>query len=369
MKCKMYCIVSFFIILFSAGFARGSENGCKVGAYYYPWYSDDFHGHHYVREQLVHPQKPELGDYNDRDPEVIAKHIQWSLYSGIDFWAASWWGPDSREDKTLREAILSRPDLGDLQIAIHYETPGRTKDFTEFEQVDEDLLYLSRHYFNHPNYFRIEGKPVIIVYLTRVLAQKGQLDYFLTKMRSGAREGGYELYIVGDHAFGIPPYSGMDFQGLDAITDYDVYGSMGATGYAEQKSVSGYLSRQSMWEKMARKQGVDFFPSVTPGFNDTAVRDGHAPLSRKISEEAPYGSLFKALLKNARKLQSGNEHSYIMITSWNEWHEDTQIEPVGEAAPTARDNSQSGDAFTNGLEYEGYGTRYLDILNSFCSDQ
>lgn len=369
MKSNIFIIFSFFFISVSAGYAWGSENGCKAGAYYYPWYSHDFHGHQYVRERLDPPQKPELGDYNDRDPEVIAKHIQWSVYAGIDFWAASWWGPDSREDVTLREAILTHPDIGKLKIAIHYETPGRTVNFTDYEHIDDDILYLSRHYFNHASYFRIDGKPVVFVYLTRVLAQKGELEKFISKMRSGARVEGYEIYIVGDHAFGIPPYLGADFQGLDAITDYDVYGSMGTTGYAGEKAVSGYLSRQSMWKKMAREQGIDYFPSVTPGFNDTAVRDGHAPLSRKISETALYGSLFKALLKNARKLQSGNERSFIMITSWNEWHEDTQIEPVGAAAPTDRDNSESGDAFTNGLEHEGYGAKYLDILNAFCTNQ
>jgi len=51
-----------------------------------------------------------------------------------------------------------------------------------------------------------------------------------------------------------------------------------------------------------------------------------------------------------------------MITSWNEWHEDTQIEPVVVAPATNKDNSSSGQDYTAGVEYEGYGLRYLDIL-------
>ncbi|MFA6450020.1 MAG: glycoside hydrolase family 99-like domain-containing protein [bacterium] len=347
---------------------RSVSNGCNVGAYYYPWYGDDFHGHHYIRERLVPPQKPELGEYNDSDPKVIAKHIEWSRYAGVGFWAASWWGPDSREDKTLREVILPHPNLGQLKIAVHYETAGRTKDFTDYEYLYGDFLYLSRNYFNNPGYLRIEGKPVVFVYLTRVLAQNGQLKDALMKMRSGARDGGYEIYIVGDHAFGAYSYLGVGFKGLDAITDYDVYGSIGVKGYAGEKALSAYMSRQSKWKKMAVKSGVDYFPSVTPGFNDAGVRDGHPPLSRKLTEDAPFGSLFEAMLRNAKNLQTPNKTSFIMVTSWNEWHEDTQIEPVEKASPITKDDSKSGDALTYGLEYDGYGMLYLDVLKTFCGN-
>jgi hypothetical protein len=48
--------------------------------------------------------------------------------------------------------------------------------------------------------------------------------------------------------------------------------------------------------------------------------------------------------------------NFLVVTSFNEWHEDTQIEPTVGALATRPFN------YTLGLEYEGYGTRYLDIL-------
>jgi glycoprotein endo-alpha-1,2-mannosidase len=61
------------------------------------------------------------------------------------------------------------------------------------------------------------------------------------------------------------------------------------------------------------------------------------------------------------KLTDPGIRNLFMINSWNEWHEDTQIEPVVVAPPTNKDVSGT-DVYTWGLEYEGYGMRYLDIL-------
>ena len=52
-----------------------------------------------------------------------------------------------------------------------------------------------------------------------------------------------------------------------------------------------------------------------------------------------------------------------MVTSFNEWYEDTQIEAtLGTAQPTTRDDSASGVFYTAGDSYADYGYLYLDIL-------
>jgi hypothetical protein len=75
-----------------------------------------------------------------------------------------------------------------------------------------------------------------------------------------------------------------------------------------------------------------------------------------------FASLFRAMLQGAKTLTDPDIGHMILVTSWNEWHEDTQIEPVEAAPPTSVDDSFTGNDYTNGLAYEGYDTRYLDIL-------
>ena len=61
-----------------------------VGTYYYPWHKDDFHrGQGYLREKLMPPQQPTLGEYDDTDSMVISQHLAWSRQANIRLWVSS----------------------------------------------------------------------------------------------------------------------------------------------------------------------------------------------------------------------------------------------------------------------------------------
>lgn len=334
-----------------------------VGVYYYPWHGgNDFHGRKYLREHLDPVQLPVLGEYNDRDNETIKQHLEWCEYAGIGLWVSSWWGPGKMTDKTLKDYILKHDDLNDMKIALFYETSNRIPDFTDVSKVESDINYIAENYFDHPNYFKIDGKPVLFIYLTRVLSGRGILKNTLNIMRNTATQAGFEIYIVGDQVFGQPPSATDQIALLDAITNYDVYGSSGGKMYATQEKVNDYYKAQSGWRLKAHQVGTHFVPASAPGYNDTGVRDGHVPLSRKLSEDDEFGSLFKAMVNEALQITDPETGNLFMITSWNEWHEDTQIEPVAIAPATNKDDSSTKQKYTAGLEYEGYGTRYLDII-------
>jgi hypothetical protein len=327
--------------------ANSSDNDSiepiTVGAYYYPWHHKDFHrGEGYLRDILEPKQEPYLGEYDDRDPAVISQHLTWSKQANIDLWVTSWWGIHGRDDNTTR-LILNHSELGEHKIALFYETYGRIKEREDYSlhRVSEDLQYICQTYFNHSNYFRIQEKPVLFVYLTRSLHDLGILDQVLDLMRTTAlQECNQTMYVVGDQVFSDPPekaheYTSQDdlnqdyapFDMLDAVTNYDVYGSAGGDGgqLKEEDVDSYYQLWMRTWREIAKSRGSAFIPSISPGYNDMGVRPeaNHTPLSRNLAwpRHNESGSLFKVALKNARTLLDPQAKNLLMVNSFNEWHE------------------------------------------------
>lgn len=340
-----------------------------VGAYYYPWYGS-FSGGHSVnsslRGHLSPPQPPALGVYSNRNSATIAAHIDQSHRGNIDFWALSWWGPQSAENTTIRTSILNHPRRAELRYAIHYESTGRlgTFDNPNFSNLVPDFRYLATNYFQDPNYLKIDGRPVVFMYLTRAFFNSQVSRDAVAALRSAINsEFHVNPYIVGDDLFG----GGVNLQRAqlwDAITDFDVYGtvmqSRGSTAAALNQLTNVY---NGALQSLAATN-VGFIPTASPGFNDSGVRSGHPAAPRYFTDDpnSKEGDLFQKMLNDVVVPRTDPKaDDILMINSFNEWHEDTQIEPTIIAPRTNVDDSGT-QRYTEGHFYEGYGDLYLDIL-------
>lgn len=295
--------------------------------------------------------------------------MQWFRQANIGLLVTSWWGPNLLEDRNTKDVLMQHKDLGNLQIALHYETVGRLILGRENGTVValNDIEYMCEHYFDHPNYYKIDGRPVVFIYVSRFLAEVGTLEETLLTMRSSAGKCGHNIYLIGDQVYASAPNVDephVPFWYFDAVTNYDVYGSAGRPqGYAGTESVDQYYEQQAQWRDFAREENCHYIPAVSPGYNDRAVRMemDHPALSRRVTAGSGEGSLFHYQLKQAKQLVDRKVDNMILVNSFNEWHEDTQIEPVVGVDTTMPLN------FTQGLEYVGYGELYLDILGAATS--
>jgi len=350
-------VILLVLVLCCATFA--GESKVRVGTYYYPWYDLSSHTpYQSLRGHLVPKHSPALGNYNSSDSNVIGAHIEQSLRANISFWAVSWWGPDSPEDKVFREGILMHEYASQLKYAILYESDNRLGK--GYSNLISDFDYFRENYFNNPNYLKVNGKPVVFIYLTR--------DYFRNKggdELASLRKVHPNIYLVGDDVFG-PGYKASHASKWDAVTAYDVYGQSMGTHRSTHAALEQLKTNFRDARKAANSVNVGLIPAAAPGFNDKGVRSGHdgAPRYFEDDPQSVEGDVFRAVLREVVLPQIDPlGANMIMITSFNEWHEDTQIEPTaGTACKTNKDDSLSGHKYTQGDYYTDYGNLYLDIL-------
>jgi glycoprotein endo-alpha-1,2-mannosidase len=344
-----------------------------IGAYYYPWYGVndrplDHDWYNLLRVKLEPPQQPRAGMYRSDDPKTIAEHIAQNRRATVDFWAVSWWGPDSATDRTFREAILKHPDADQLRYAVLYESTGRLGPMNRprYDNLGDDFAYLKEHVFPDPRYLRINGRPVVFVYLSREYFRNRGLDEL-----AAARQRAGDVYIVGDDVFG-PNYKGDWARAFDAVTAYDVYGQSAGPHGATRRAIATLAAGYAQARAAANSAGVGFMPAVAPGYNDRAVREGHAGAPRYFVDEpaSQEGDFFREIIRDAALPNLDDRCGRIMmVTSFNEWYEDSQIEATaGTQEVASTDNSATKSDFTGGDRYADYGDLYLDILRDETSE-
>jgi hypothetical protein len=350
--------------------------GYVTGVYYYPWWGPTVGGHtwvgEYLRDYLVPRQPPMLGHYSSRDPQVIGQHLDWMRSYGIDFLVSSWWGQHSWEDSTLRDFILPQIENTPVKFTVYYESAylGIDPDGIHIagakeEQLVSDFHHIADTYFAHPNFLRVDDKPVVFIYLFGLYS--GDYQQAFSRIRSELQAKGYGLFLVGDEAGWNRP-SAAHIQPLDAISPYIVFGHPLYMGYPLHREFFGDVTMQAReWEEVVHAEAKHVIPAVHPGFNG---RDADPGLigARQSEAGAASTSMLEEFIRVMRPFVDP-QLKMIMITSWNEWHEDTQIEPTIVTASTSTDNTPSGSLYTQGFSYEGYGLKNLEVIRKLLASE
>jgi glycoprotein endo-alpha-1,2-mannosidase len=289
-----------------------------VGAHYYPWY--DLNGSQENWAEYV-VSDPVLGEYAADDPAVIDQHLTWCLKHGIRWLSASWWGPGSNTDDALRNAVLDAERADELQFSVLYETVGRLGEY-EYDLNDEaardrlreDLRYLDAEYFGRDNYLHMEGRPVVFFYVANLLA--GDVS---DAFEAATADLATDPYVLADVPFGTPPGTYPVTRVADAVTTYNPYA---ARPDIEEVFHDRYEHGTKVMHLGADASGVAHVPTVIPGYDDTGLPDSQREDNPVL---APSPERYERVCEQvAPHLE---DSPAVLVTSFNEWYEDTQIEP------------------------------------------
>ncbi len=143
----------------------------EVLAYYYPWYGvapSGERGNHWGRINASEHRAaetthfPDRGAYNSRDPTLVAEHISQAKSNGITCFIASWWGPDTYEERCL-PVLLEKAEAANFKISAFWEkAPGKGQ--AQIDNAVSDLTRLLTRFGTNKAFLKVDGKPVIFVY-------------------------------------------------------------------------------------------------------------------------------------------------------------------------------------------------------------
>ncbi|HUK98155.1 MAG TPA: hypothetical protein VLV46_10900 [Gaiellaceae bacterium] len=305
------------------GAARAA--GGTVTAFYYPWYGtpalDGMWEHwsqngHQPPDDIASAFYPVDGPYSSSDALVVAKQMQEIKDAGIDQIAVSWWGRGSAEDGRLG-AVATAARAAGIAVAIHLEPyGGRTVTGTV-----ADVAYLQSTYGIRTFYvYRPFDFPVAQwAGASKALHAGGGTFFAQTALVGAAAAAGFD----GVYTYDIVTYTGDKFARLC---------------------------------HEARRKHLLCAPSVGPGY-DARRADGDTKLKPRRHGQT-YDSMWRAAI--------AAHPDQVTITSFNEWHEGTEIEPAAPAGWHGA-NRYLGYDGAYGLHGQAATTAYLDRTRYWSS--
>ena len=315
---------------------EGPDPSDRVAAFYYPWYGSPAGNgawRHWKEPNFSPPEDissdyyPALGAYSSMDPAVVANHFAWLREAGVGVIITSWWGRGSYEDQAVPLLLDTAAQYG-IKVAFHIEPySGRTAD-----RLVDDITYLYDRYGDHPAFYRTQepgrwspdqrNKGLFFVWAIGAPDSESQpveATYWQVAMD--------EIHALPDGALVIANTTLPDWVDgghFDGLYNY-------ATLQLEQQG--GFAWAQGLPPE------AWYVPSVIPGFSARRIgysEDTYVPRQ----DGATYENQWNAALS------TGVEPQMVTITSFNEWHEGTEIEPIATGADNGR-----------GYTYADFGTQ------------
>lgn len=278
-----------------------------VHIFYYPWYGGSdtrpayrhwTQGGHTPVQDIGVNLYPALGAYDSGDfAKVVPQHMSWIRQSGAGVLVYSWWGRGSQEDK-IAAKVLDAAAAEGLKVAWHVESyKGRTADSTV-----SDIQYINSTYGRSPAFYRD--------------AEHGDKGAFYV----------FESLRIAD-------WTPLDRVKSDSIVLAQTTSTAGMAHFGGAYTYDGIAGATAPgWKQAAdycRAHGLVWAPSVAPGYiDDRAVPANTTPTLGRAA-----GSTYDKEWINALNGTTGGLPDWVSITSFNEWHEGSVIEPASSSPP------------------------------------
>lgn len=316
----------------------------EIGAYYFPGWSKRA-GWDKI-EDAAPIRKPLLGYYDESSPEVVDWQIKWASENGIQFFLVDWyWRHGQIHLDHWINAFQHARYRSYLKWAVMWanHTGSGTHSSEDWEAVTR---YWIDHYFKTPEYYTIDGKPVVVIWDQSIvdndmIAEAAKRGETLKRgegcarafeiSRNICREAGLPgVYFIAikwpEHATDEGTIANLKNGSFDATT---IYHFMYPGDEAKNKKL--YSFRQIVeaskpnWEARAKTGILPFMPNISTGW-DSRPWHGYRQIvayDRSVEE-------FRRLLEEYKEFADETGVKRVVLGPVNEWGEGSYIEPNAE---------------------------------------
>lgn len=293
----------------------------EVLAFYYGWYGqppgrDPWHGFDTNKHEIFGAQRyPVKGPYSSHDTAIIDWQIDQAKASGVTGFIISWWGTgdwDSWHEQSLT-LLLEHAEKKDFKISIYWErAPGEGNG--QIALAVDELSHVLKKHGNSKAFLKVDGKPVIFAYSRVTLFQVPAISWPAIIEGVRARAGDFVLMADGHHNSFTCLFDGIHSYDLNGLPD-DLQKNLEASKLDELRAWAANYYQKGV--KIARERSRISCLMVMPGSDARKAYKWNTQMNRLD------GQTYRTLWGEAIKANP----DWVIITSWNEWPEGTEIEP------------------------------------------
>lgn len=302
------------------------------------------------------PRVPLWGYELDDDPDVMERWIDAATDHGVNVFIFDWYWFDGGPflESSLNNGFLKAENKGKMKFYVMWANHDVRRNYWNVHKFEDDTSILwegavdrenfdivvdrvINQYFKQPNYFKIDGEPVFMVFAPNNLVKglgglentKVALEYFREEtikagfpgmhlqFRAG---GGMEPGLLsGAYSEGKSVNEIVEYLGVNSVTKYNWghnpdYIRLGDETLTKRRKLDETLN-------------VPYFPNVSIGWDDTPRFPHKGKEHVTYHNKSPES--FAAFLQKAKEYcdERPGETNLITLFSWNEWVEGSYLLP------------------------------------------
>ena len=298
------------------------------------------------------PKVPLWGYENEADPIVVARKIDAALAAGINVFMYDWYWYQNRPflEGALNDGFLKAPNnermkfflmwanhdvsnLWDNKIGVQNKhNVIRMRASVALDEFKNALVPRWIEYFKKPNYYKVDGKPVLAIYLFNrnfmpgvggEANAKDAIKYLEDQCKKAGFKG---VFLMATQSRWNKMQNPKEF-GIDALFNYN-WSEIVRTSDGDMDYSDFHKKYAQKYDETSKNFGVPYYPNATVGWDDNPrypAGDRQPCVTGRSPEK------FEAALRFAKSRVDSQDLAgapkMIFINAWNEWTEDGCLEP------------------------------------------